>query len=109
MYERIRGGTRIPWAWNTGGNTDRLTVFPRAGVTANGLLQPRGQEGGRAVRLEVAALSLFSAVDGRFQVVWGRQQAEMPSAGGCQSENQDSSGRDRENQGKIPWSFILSK
>lgn len=35
MWERLRGGTRIPWAWNTGGNTERLTVHPRAGVTAN--------------------------------------------------------------------------
>ena len=35
MYQRIRGGAPLPWAWNTGGNTDRLTVFPRAGVTPN--------------------------------------------------------------------------
>ncbi|HXZ76007.1 MAG TPA: hypothetical protein VEH31_34765 [Streptosporangiaceae bacterium] len=34
MYERLRGQL-IPWAWNTGGNTDRLTAFPDAGVTAN--------------------------------------------------------------------------
>lgn len=35
MYQRVQGGTNIPWAWNTGGNTDRLTVHPHAGVTAN--------------------------------------------------------------------------
>jgi hypothetical protein len=35
MYQRVRGGAPLPWAWNTGGNTDPITVFPRAGVTAN--------------------------------------------------------------------------
>lgn len=35
MYERCLGGTRIPWAWNTNGNTEVITVFPRAGVTPN--------------------------------------------------------------------------
>ncbi|MFG6195365.1 hypothetical protein [Nonomuraea sp. JJY05] len=35
MYERHTGGTPIPFAWNTGGNLDRLTVFPRAAVGAN--------------------------------------------------------------------------
>jgi len=35
MYQRVRGGTPIPWAWNTAGNTDPISVFPRAGVTAN--------------------------------------------------------------------------
>lgn len=35
MYQRVLGGTVIPWAWNTGGITDPLTVFPRAGVTPN--------------------------------------------------------------------------
>ncbi len=35
MFERARGGASIPWAWNTGGNIERLQVFPRAGVTAN--------------------------------------------------------------------------
>jgi hypothetical protein len=35
MYERLRGGVPIPWAWNTSGNTDVITVFPHAGVTAN--------------------------------------------------------------------------
>jgi len=35
MYERVQGGTAVPWAWNTAGNTDVLTVHPRAGVTAN--------------------------------------------------------------------------
>ncbi|TDB77489.1 hypothetical protein E1264_37455 [Actinomadura sp. KC216] len=35
MYERHNGGNPIPFAWNVGGNTDRLSVFPRAGVGAN--------------------------------------------------------------------------
>ena len=35
MYQRIRGGAPLPWAWNTGGNIDPISVFPRAGVTAN--------------------------------------------------------------------------
>ncbi len=35
MYQRIRGGAPLPWAWNTGGNSDPIRVFPRAGVTAN--------------------------------------------------------------------------
>ncbi|MBC6459964.1 hypothetical protein [Actinomadura sp. HBU206391] len=35
MYERLNGGTPIPFAWNTGGTADRITVFPRAGVGAN--------------------------------------------------------------------------
>jgi hypothetical protein len=35
MYERAHGGTEIPWAWNTSGNTDPVTAYPRAGVTAN--------------------------------------------------------------------------
>ncbi len=35
MYQRIRGGAALPWVWNTGGNSDPITVFPRAGVTAN--------------------------------------------------------------------------
>jgi hypothetical protein len=35
MYQRVRGGAAIPWAWNTGGNTDPLAAYPRAGVTAN--------------------------------------------------------------------------
>lgn len=34
MCERLHGAP-IPWAWNTGGNTDHIMVFPRAGVTAN--------------------------------------------------------------------------
>ncbi len=34
MYERVRA-TPLPWAWNTHGNTDAITVFPHAGVTAN--------------------------------------------------------------------------
>jgi hypothetical protein len=43
MYQRVRGGTAIPWAWNTGGNTDKLTVYPRAGVTPNAYYS-RGQK-----------------------------------------------------------------
>lgn len=35
LYQRVRGGSPIPWAWNTGGNTDPLAAHPRAGVTAN--------------------------------------------------------------------------
>ena len=35
LYERMRGGTRVPWAWNTGGNTDVLTVNPRGFAGAN--------------------------------------------------------------------------
>src|SRR5215475_4013836 len=35
MYQRLRGGAPLPWAWNVGGNIDPLSVFPRAGVTAN--------------------------------------------------------------------------
>jgi hypothetical protein len=35
MYERHNGGNPIPFAWNVSGNTDRLEVFPRAGVGAN--------------------------------------------------------------------------
>jgi hypothetical protein len=35
MYERALGGKHIPWPWNTGGNTDAITVSPRAGVGQN--------------------------------------------------------------------------
>ncbi|MFC6884370.1 MULTISPECIES: hypothetical protein [Actinomadura] len=35
MYERHNGGDPIPFAWNVGGNTDRITVHPHAGVGAN--------------------------------------------------------------------------
>lgn len=35
MYERLRGGTRIPWAWNSKTNKEKLMLHPRAGVTAN--------------------------------------------------------------------------
>jgi hypothetical protein len=34
MFERALGAA-LPWQWNTGGNTDVLSVFPRAGVTQN--------------------------------------------------------------------------
>lgn len=42
MFERLRDGVPVPWAWNTGGNTSVLTVHPRAGVTANAYYS-RGQ------------------------------------------------------------------
>lgn len=42
LYQRARGGSPIPWAWNTGGNTEPLTAHPRAGVTANAYYS-RGQ------------------------------------------------------------------
>jgi hypothetical protein len=35
LFTRLRGGTAIPWAWNTGGNTQPISVYPRAGVTPN--------------------------------------------------------------------------
>lgn len=35
MYQRVLGGANIPWAWNTGGITDPVMVYPRAGVTPN--------------------------------------------------------------------------
>ncbi|XRQ05954.1 hypothetical protein ACN3XK_56920 [Actinomadura welshii] len=35
MFERHNGGTPIPFAWNTGGNTDPITVFPHAAEGAN--------------------------------------------------------------------------
>lgn len=35
MYQRVRSGAPIPWAWNSGTNTDPLIAYPRAGVTAN--------------------------------------------------------------------------
>ncbi|RKS76219.1 hypothetical protein BZB76_1569 [Actinomadura pelletieri DSM 43383] len=35
MYERHNGGRPIPFAWNVDGNTDRITVFPHAGLGAN--------------------------------------------------------------------------
>lgn len=35
MYERTRNGAPIPWAWNQGGNTDRLTVFAYGFTGAN--------------------------------------------------------------------------
>lgn len=43
MFERLRDGASIPWAWNTGGNTDLVTVHPRAGQTANAYYS-RGQK-----------------------------------------------------------------
>jgi hypothetical protein len=35
MYQRFRHPKPVPWQWNTGGNTDPLSVYPRAGVTQN--------------------------------------------------------------------------
>ncbi|RAY11637.1 hypothetical protein DPM19_28845 [Actinomadura craniellae] len=35
MYERHNGGRPLPFAWNSGSNTDPITVFPRAGIDAN--------------------------------------------------------------------------
>ncbi len=35
MFQRTRGGAPLPWAWNVGGNTDPMSVLPRAGVTPN--------------------------------------------------------------------------
>ncbi|PWU18205.1 MAG: hypothetical protein C5B48_14955 [Candidatus Rokuibacteriota bacterium] len=35
LYERFQSPTPVPWQWNTGGNTDRLEVWPHAGVTQN--------------------------------------------------------------------------
>jgi hypothetical protein len=35
MAHRALHGAAVPFAWNTGGNIDPITVFPRAGVTAN--------------------------------------------------------------------------
>lgn len=35
MYERFQAPAAVPWQWNTGGNTDPLAVYPRAGVTQN--------------------------------------------------------------------------
>jgi hypothetical protein len=35
LSERARNGTAVPWAWNQGGNTDPLAVFPRGFAGAN--------------------------------------------------------------------------
>ena len=35
MYERLRGGAKIPWTWNAGGNTSVITTFPRGFASAN--------------------------------------------------------------------------
>ena len=43
MYERCLGGRKIPWAWNTGGNTDVIKAYPDAGVTPNAFYS-RGQK-----------------------------------------------------------------
>jgi len=50
MYERVLrssgGAASILWAWNTGGNTDVLTVYPRAGQTPNAYYS----RGGKALK-----------------------------------------------------------
>ncbi|MFC4910661.1 hypothetical protein [Actinomadura gamaensis] len=43
MYERINGGNPIPFAWNVGGNTDRITVKPHAGQGANAFYSRTGK------------------------------------------------------------------
>ena len=43
LCERAKGGTPNPWAWNTGGNTDVITVFPRAFSGVNAFYS-RGQK-----------------------------------------------------------------
>jgi len=35
MFQRNRGGAALPWQWNGPQNTDPISVFPHAGVTAN--------------------------------------------------------------------------
>lgn len=35
MYQRALGGAALPWQWNSPTNTDRINVFPRAGITQN--------------------------------------------------------------------------
>jgi hypothetical protein len=35
MFQRAWGGAVLPWQWNTGGNVDRLKVYPHAGETMN--------------------------------------------------------------------------
>jgi len=35
MWQQTRGGVTIPWAWNTGGNTSRITCLPRGFNGAN--------------------------------------------------------------------------
>jgi hypothetical protein len=42
MYERHHGAP-IGFAWNTGGNTDRITVHPRAGVDRNAYYSRTGK------------------------------------------------------------------
>lgn len=43
MYERHNGGNPIPFAWNVGGSTDRITVFPHAGEGANAFYTRTGK------------------------------------------------------------------
>ncbi len=43
MCERAKRGTRIPWAWNSAGNTDVLTAYPR-GFMGQNAYYSRGQK-----------------------------------------------------------------
>lgn len=43
MYERHNNGNPIPFAWNSGGNTDKLTVKPHAGQGANAFYSRTGK------------------------------------------------------------------
>jgi hypothetical protein len=35
MYQRYRYPKPVPWQWNSGGNTEPISVYPHAGVTQN--------------------------------------------------------------------------
>jgi hypothetical protein len=35
MYQRVLGGVQLPWQWNSASNVVPISVFPRAGDTAN--------------------------------------------------------------------------
>ncbi len=35
MYQRALAGAALPWQWNSATNSDRLNVFPHAGITQN--------------------------------------------------------------------------
>jgi hypothetical protein len=43
MYERLETPVTVPWQWNSGGNTDPLSVFPHAGVTQNAFYTRAGK------------------------------------------------------------------
>ncbi len=44
MWQQSRAGQAIPWAWNTGGNTQRIMVKPRAFSGANAFYSRNGRE-----------------------------------------------------------------